>query len=153
MTLLLAGCKAEETMETISDELVQPVMTQPARICVALPGETSLPAMENDNGRIYICNDYEIVLQTLPGGDLEKTMQSVSGHEQEDMTVMETFCDGNDRYEFIWVSAGEGGEQIGRGAILDDGNYHYCLSVLWDAEAAKKTQVNWDQVFSSFQLE
>lgn len=152
MTLLLAGCGAEETFETIADELVQPVMARPGHISVQLPGETALPVIENDSGRIYVCNDYEIVVQTLDGGDLDKTMQTVSGMEKENLTVMETFSDGVSRYEFVWASAGETGDQTGRGAILDDGNYHYCLSVLCNAENGEKTQINWDQVFSSFCL-
>ena len=150
MTLLLTGCAAEETFETIADEMALPVMAQPGNISVQLPGETALPVFENDNGRVYVCNDYEIVIQTLDSGDLEKTMQTVSGHEREDLTVMETFSDGVSRYEFVWAAAGETGEQVGRGIILDDGSYHYCMSVLRDAEMSKKTQINWDQVFSSF---
>lgn len=153
ISLLLTGCGAEETFETVSDDLAAPAIAQPGKISVALPGETALPAMENDNGRIYICNDYEIVIQTLAGGDLEETVQTLSGHKKADMTVMETFRDGVDRYEFVWASAGEGGEQLGRGAILDDGNYHYCLSVLRSAETIDKSQINWDQVFSSFGLD
>lgn len=151
MILLLTGCRAEETFETVADELVQPVMAQPGTISVQLPGETALPVIENDSGRIYVCNDYEIVLQTLPSGDLEETMNALSGYGREDLTVMETFVDGVSRYEFVWASAGETGDQAGRGVILDDGNFHYCMSVLRTAEN-EKSQVNWDQVFSSFTL-
>lgn len=152
MTGLLAGCGAEDTFETVADELVQPVMLQPRFVCVDLPGETALPVVENDNGRIYICNDYEIVLQTMDSGDLEETMEIMSGLGAEDMTVMETTSDGIRRYEFVWAAAGEGGDQTGRGVILDDGNYHYCLSVLRFADLPEKTQINWEDVFSSFCL-
>lgn len=152
MILLLTGCGAEETFETVADEMALPVMAQPGSISVQLPGETALPVFENDNGRVYVCNDYEIVIQTLDAGDLEKTMQTVSGHERENLTVMETFSDGVSRYEFVWAAAGETGEQVGRGVILDDGNYHYCMSVLRDAQSGEKSQVNWDQVFSSFSV-
>ena len=152
MTGLLAGCGAEDTFETVADELVQPVMLQPRFVCVDLPGETALPVVENDNGRIYICNDYEIVLQTMASGDLEETMEIMSGLGAENMTVMETTSDGISRYEFVWAAAGEGGDQTGRGVILDDGNYHYCLSVLRFADLPEKTQINWEDVFSSFCL-
>ena len=40
---------------------------------------------------------------------------------------------------------------LGRGAILDDGNYHYCMSLLRPAE--KVSQVLWNPVFASFSLE
>lgn len=152
LMLLLTGCRAEETFETVADELLLPVMAQPGHISVQLPGETALPVIENDSGRIYVCNDYEIVLQTLDAGDLAQTMKILSGHSREDLTVMETFCDGISRYEFVWAAAGETGDQTGRAVILDDGNYHYCMSVLRSADLAEKNQVNWDQVFSSFAL-
>jgi len=150
--LLLCGCTAQETMETISDEILLPVMAQPRDISVQLPGETALPVVENDAGRIYLCNEYEIVLQTLDAGDLQSTMQILSGMDREQLTVMETFSEDVTRYEFVWTSAGEQGEQLGRAVILDDGTYHYCLSVLRSAEKADKSQINWNQVFGSFRL-
>lgn len=152
MMLLLTGCGAEETAETLADELLVPVMAEPGRISVQLPGETALPVMENQNGRVYICNDYEIMVQTMEGGDLNETIRSLSGMDREDLTVMETATDGVNRYEFVWASAGENGDQSGRAVILDDNHYHYCLSVLRDTDADDKSQVNWDQVFSSFSL-
>ena len=150
LMILLTGCGAEETFETVADELVLPVMAQPRFVCVDLPGETALPVIENDHGRIYVCNDYEIVLQTVESGDLESTIQTVSGLSRDDITVMETTADGVARYEFVWAAAGERGERLGRGVILDDGNYHYCMSVLRDAEAV--SQVVWRDVFESFTL-
>ena len=152
MVLLLTGCGAEDTFETISDELVLPVMAQPRNISVELPGEAALPVIENSDGRIYICNDYEIILQTLDAGDLEETLKALSGLSREDMTVVETFADGISRYEFVWATAGEAGDRCGRGAILDDGNYHYSLSALCSADSEDKSQVSWEDVFSSFSL-
>lgn len=152
MAVLLTGCAAEDTLETVADEILVPVMAQPRFICVDLPGETALPVVENQNGRVYVCNDYEIVLQTMESGDLENTMQIMSGLTQEDLTVMETYNDGISRYDFVWAAAGEMGDQIGRGAILDDGSYHYCLSVLSNAEGNEKSHINWEDVFTSFCL-
>ena len=151
LMILLTGCGAEETFETVADELVLPVMAQPRFVCVDLPGETALPVIENDHGRIYICNDYEIILQTVESGDLESTIQMVSGLSEENITMVETGSEDTRRYEFVWAAAGEGGDQTGRAVILDDGNYHYCLSAL-RCTGNEKTQINWDQVFSSFQL-
>ena len=151
LMILLTGCGAEETFETVADELVLPVMAQPRFVCVDLPGETALPVIENDHGRIYICNDYEIILQTVESGDLESTIQMVSGLSEENITMVETGSEDTQRYEFVWAAAGEGGDQTGRAVILDDGNYHYCLSAL-RSTGNEKTQINWDQVFSSFQL-
>ena len=152
MMILLTGCGAEDTFETVSDELILPVIAQPGYIAVDLPGETALPVIGNDRGRVYICNDYEIVIQTLEAGDLEQTLRELSGHTKADLTVMETVSDGVTRYEFVWAAAGEGGERSGRAVILDDGAYHYCMSVLCDAVPDKKSQVCWEDVFQSFRL-
>ena len=65
---------------------------------------------------------------------------------------METAAGGVARHEFVWAAAGETGEQLGRGVILDDGNYHYCLSVLHKTAPEEKTQISWDRVFASFCL-
>ena len=152
LALLLAGCGAEETWETVSDEWVQPVMAQPGDIRVNLPGETAMPAMEGDSGRMYLAEDYEIYLQTLESGDLEKTVQTLSGYEKEDLTVMHTQSQGISRYEFVWTCAGETGDRIGRAVVLDDGNYHYTMTVLRDADTTETSQIVWNDVFASFAL-
>ena len=152
MTALLTGCGTEDTLETMNDELLAPVMAQPGHISVELPDEAAMPVIENQNGRLYVCNDYEIMIQTMESGDLNQTMEALSGHSREEMTVMETFFDGISRYEFVWAAAGEGGDRTGRAVILDDGNYHYCMTVFCDADSMGKSQINWNQVFSSFDL-
>lgn len=152
MALLLSGCKAEETMETIADEWAVPVMAQPKEISVSLPGEAAMPAVESDSGRIYVCEDYEIVIQTYPSGDLNATIQELSGYSRDDLTIVETVQDGIDRYDFVWASAGEGGDQLGRAVILDDGDYHYTMAVTRPSNTTETSQITWSQVFSSFAL-
>lgn len=150
LALLLTGCTAEETFETISDDIVEQAMAQPREIAVSLPGEVSMPAMESDSGRMYLASDYEIYIQTMDSGDLNATIRTVSGYEKDALTVMETCLDGVDRYEFVWVSAGENGDRIGRGVVLDDGDYHYVMTVLRDADTTENTQIVWSDVFDSF---
>lgn len=152
LSVLLCGCAAEETFETVADEWAAPVMATPREISVSLPGETTVSAMESDTGRFYLCEDYEVSIQTLSGGDLNATIQSVSGYAKEELTVMETQLDGVKRYEFVWVSAGEKGDCIGQGVILDDGDYHYVMTVLRDADTTESSQVVWEDVFHSFSL-
>lgn len=151
--LLLCGCGAEETMETVSDELVVPVMAQPKKIQVSLPGEAAMPAVESDSGRIYVCEEYEIVIQTYPAGDLNATIEELSGYSRDGLTVMNTQQNGMDRYDFVWASAGETGDQLGRGVILDDGDYHYTMAVTRPADTTENSQITWSQVFGSFSLE
>lgn len=145
----LCGCGAEETMETISDEWIVPVMAQPGEITVRLPEDALAPVLEQDHRQLYMGDGYELMLETLPSGDVSTTIRSLSGYDREKLTVIRTRQDSADRYDFVWTAAGETGERLGRGVILDDGAYHYCLSVLRDSE---DTQILWQDVFESFSL-
>lgn len=152
LALLLTGCGSEEVMETVADEWVVPVMAQPLQITVDLPGEAAMPVSESDSGRLYLCQDYEIALQTLSSGDLNATLQSVTGYGKEDLTILETLRSGLPCYEFTWTCAGEEGDRIGQGILMDDGSYHYVMTALWDAEKTESMQVIWSEVFSSFDV-
>ena len=152
LCLLLTGCGARETLETVADDIVQQVMAQPRQIAVELPDNAVAPVLESDSEQIYFCEEYQILVETLSGGDLEATVRSLSGCDREKLTLIETEQDGAKRYDFVWAAAGEGGDLLGRAAILDDGSYHYCLSVLRDADSTENTQVIWRNVFASFAL-
>ena len=152
LTFLLCGCGKQETFETVSDELLQPAMASPREFTVRLPDNAVAPVMENETEQVYMSEDYEIVIETLASGDLDATIRTLSGYGREKLTIMETQWDDVTRYEFVWVSTGEQGQRLGRGVVLDDGNYHYCLSVLRDAEERKMSQIVWSDVFGSFQL-
>ena len=147
----LAGCAQEEAAETVADVWEEPVLAQPKQIHLELPGETVACAMESDSGRIYLGDGYEVMVQTLPGGDLDATIRSLTGFDREDITVLQTSSQEPERWEFAWAAAGERGERVGRGVVLDDGSYHYCLSVLQDAED-DDCQIIWSEVFSTFSL-
>lgn len=151
LALCFTGCGAEETFETVADELVlQTAQVQPGEIQVQLPEEALLPAMENDNGTLYLCRDYDVSVQTLDGGDLNETVRTLSGFDASDLTILETQNEALTRYEFVWSSAGETGDRMCRAAILDDGHYHYCLSAQIDAELAGAYQEMWNGMFESF---
>ena len=152
LSVLLTGCGSRENAEYVQDSPEGTVMALPREVTVDLPGEAAMPTMEQEGRRYYLCNDYEITLDRRPGGDLQQTIEDLTGYAPGDLTVLKTEEPGADRYEFVWVSSGEQGEQLGRAVVLDDGNYHYTLSVLRDAENTEKLQVVWRQVFSSFHL-
>ena len=152
LALLLTGCGAEETFETISDELVQSVAAEVRQVVVTLPIEAASPAAESDGGQLYLCGDYEIYRQTMESGDLNATVMDISGYSRDGLTIVETLQDDCKRYDLVWVSAGEIGDRVGRAAILDDGNYHYCLSVLGDADSADQYRNIWQSMFDSFGL-
>lgn len=150
VALLLTGCGAEETLETVADEAVQAVSAQPREIQVDLPEEAALPAMESDSGVLYMCKDYDVSILTLDGGDLQKTIQTVSGYSADDLTVMQTADGEFTRSEFVWTAAGEFGDQVGRAAIVDDGSYHYVLAATIDADNAQQYREIWNGMFESF---
>ena len=149
--LLLTGCASEDTFETIADEPVAAVMAQPGQISVELPEDAVAPVLESGSEQLWLCDDYEILIQTRPSGDLNGTIQTISGYPKESLTVIETQNQNVTRYDFVWASAGEKGERLGRAVVLDDGNYHYCMSVLRDADA-QESQIVWNEVFQSFSL-
>ena len=152
VSCLLAGCSAEVTMETVADEQVlsQSVVRE---IRVELPEETVLPVMETDTGEIYICRDFEVWVETLPGGDLQRTVGLLTGFDLEDVTVMEREAEGEIRYDLAWSCAGETGPEVGRASIISDGEYHYCLAVQTPEENAAQCREMFNGMFESFTLE
>ena len=150
--MIFAGCGAEQTMETVADEQVLPVLAEPREIFVSLPDDTVLPAMESDSGTVYFCQDYDISIQTMESGDLRKTVESVSGYSPEDLTIMETALIDYTRYDFVWSAAGELGQQVCRASILDDGDYHYVLSIMGHADTAGEYGQIWSGILDSFCL-
>ncbi len=152
MALLLTGCGAEETFETVSDDLMQPVMAQMRQVSVWLPGDAAAPALESEDGAVYVCEDYEVYQQVLPSGDLEATVRSVSGFDLENLTVVTSSRNECKRHDFVWASASEQGDRVGKGCILDDGSYHYILTILGNAETAGKYEAVWREIFDSFSV-
>lgn len=153
MTLLLTGCGARETFETVSDNIVQSVMGQQRDVELNLPSHALAPVVNTDDGgKLYLCDGYVLTVQTLASGDLDRTVRSLSGFGAAQLTVMETASQDGKRYEWVWTSAGEGGDQMGRALVLDDGSRHYCLTVMADAQVAGVLEAEWSGIFSSFRL-
>lgn len=151
--LMLGGCGAEETMETVADEWDVPAMAVPREILLGLPEEAAVSTMESDSGKFYQGDGYEIAVQRLDAGDLDGTLRSLTGFGRDNLTVIQTQSQDLRRYEFVWTSAGESGSRLGQGMILDDGTYHYCLSVLRDDPMPEDSQIVWNDLFRSFALE
>lgn len=151
--LLLTGCSAEETMETVSDVYIQPVMGTMQQAVVSLPVDASVSVLENeDTGTIYLCDGYTVTLNSLPGGNLEQTLRQTTGFGKEDLSLMQTESDGIKRIHGVWTAAGETEQQIGRVMVLDDGSYHYVLTCMADASRMKELQPVWQDLFDSFRL-
>lgn len=152
VALLLSGCGAAETFETISDEQVVPVSAEIREVFISLPPEAASPVLEDEEGCVYVCGDYEIYQQTLSAGDLSATARAVSGYDAEDLTMVKTMAGTHKRYDFVWATVADQGDRVGKGCILDDGNYHYVLTIVGDAQTAGEHQAVWQEVLDSFAL-
>lgn len=150
--LLLTSCGTAEVYETISDEPVIAASAQPRGMRFDLGQEPILPVMESDGGQLYLCGDFDVMVQTMDAGDLENTVYQVSGFLPEELTVLQTESGDVDQYEFVWTAATDEGQQIGRATILDDGSYHYILSATVNAELIEEYQEIWNGIFESFEL-
>lgn len=152
MALFLSGCAAVPTFETVTDVIVTEDPAQPREVTLELPDDASTLTMENEQGTLYLCDDYEITVQTVWGTDINATIRNATGYEPEDLTVIQTRENGYTRYELVWATTGETGERIGRCTVLDDGNYHYVLTVMAQPQQTGMMQDAWNELFSSFAL-
>ena len=148
---LLSGCGAEEVFETVADVPAEPVMSPQRQVRVELPQDAAAHVMEDGEGaKMYLCDGYSLWLQTLPGGDLDRTVRTVSGLERQGLSLIGRMDGQVRRYEWVWSAAGENGDQLCRAAVLDDGQWHYCMATMVSAEDNAFVRERLDQVFSSF---
>lgn len=152
LSMVLPGCGAAETFETLGEISFPDTPGVHRNISFSVPKEAAAPVVQGEKGQLYVCEGYELWSQTLPGGDIARTVKAVSGYDREELTVLQQQAEGVKRYDFAWTSAGEQGALIGRAAVLDDGNYHYVLAAMCDALDAGELRGSWDTVFQSFSL-
>lgn len=153
VALLLCGCVSQETFETMLDVLDTGEIEIAKQVTMELPKEAAVTTMESSDGAVlYLCDGYTLFVQTLAGGDLDRTMKQVTGYPKDRLTVLETKTGGTKKYSCVWAAAGEGGDQVGRAVILDDGNYHYCVSVMSDSEISGELTPVWQALMSSVSL-
>lgn len=151
--LMLTGCGARETFETVADVYSPADPAEHRAVTLTLPEGTTASSMEHESGEYYLCGDFEFGIETMDAGDLAQTVAAVCGYALEDVTVIQTQTEEFDRYDFVWCAVGEGGDQIGRAVILDDGSYHYVLTALTDAANAGDLRDSWNEMFASFGLD
>ncbi len=152
--VLLCGCKQTADFETVMDSVVIPVTAEKMDVFVNLPENAAKAVMTTDEyGSIYLCDNYTVTVQTVSGGDLRATVKNATGHTPEQLALMEIKQGNYKRYCGTWTAAGETGQQVGRCVILDDGNYHYVLTTMADAQiAGKLLQEDWNDVLNSFRI-
>ena len=153
LVVLLAGCGAPRSFETLSDEYVQPPQPVMRETQLGLPEEAAVSAITNaDQGSIYLCDGYTITVQTMDAGDLDATLRTISGYGKDRLNLLERQAADHRRYECVWAAAGEGEDQVCRAVILDDGNYHYTLTLTAGASNAGDLAQTWQELLGSFTL-
>lgn len=150
--MLLAGCAAPG-LETVSDVYVTQPPAEMKTLRLELPEDAAEAMMEGRMGtRLYLCDGYELRLQTLAARSLDDVLRTVTGYGEDRLTVMKTRTGDLDRYDCVWCTAGEGGELVGRTAILEDGEYFYCVSALADSGSAYELTGVWQEILDSLKL-
>lgn len=149
--VLLTGCSLQ-TFETVEDLNDVPAIAQPATLLIDLPEEAAAPAMEGSSGTLYFCGDYEIMVEVMPSGNLDRTLETLTGFCSDELKLMKTDRCGADCYESAWSAAGEAGDHVGRVLILDDDDFHYCVSVMASAENAGSCAEEWNEILESVAL-
>ena len=150
-TLLLTGCSQPETLETVDDAYVIPEIPEAQQVSFWLPEGASLTVSEG-TGELYVCDDFTALVQIFASGDLEATVRAVTGYEKDRLELLGWKTAQGQRWECAWASAGESGDQIARTLILDDGNYHYTLTLQAEAEKGGELSDAWSEIFQTFEL-
>lgn len=150
--LLLSGCASQQTFETVGDIYVQGPFAEPKQIEVSLPREAAAVANSAESAVLYLCDGFDVTVQTLSGGDLDATVRNVTGYERENLTVIQLASEKYMRYDIAWSCAGEATEQICRATILDDGVYHYVVTCMGNQSDYQSMAASWDAILGSFDL-
>ena len=151
IVLMLSGC-AVQTFEKVEDDNDITAMAEPATLLVDLPEDAAVPAMQGATGSLYFCDGYDIMVEIMASGNLNDTLQSLTGFGQDELEMIRTRRCGVDCYEGAWSAAGEAGDHVGRVLVLDDGKFHYCVTVLTLAEDAGSCAEDWKEILDSVAL-
>ena len=150
---LLGGCASEQTFETLLDAYDVSVMAEVRQVELALPEDAVIETFEQENvGKLYLCDGYSVAVQTMESGNLNKTLFEVTGFEKDQLAIIKTKRGDLTHYDYTWCAAGETEEQICRGILLDDGNYHYVVTVMADASKAGDLTATWQHILDSAKL-
>ena len=152
LMFLLTGCSLQ-TFEKVEDGNVVQAMATPASLLIDLPESAAAPAMKGNSGSLYFCDQYDISVEVLPSGNLNDSVKTLTGYERENLTLVQTQRGNATCYTGVWSTAGEAGDYVGRLLILDDGSFHYCVSIMARANIAGECAQEWNDVFASVRLE
>lgn len=150
---ILTGCGAHTSLETVNDEMLEYVEPAACSIELALPEGAAEPVMESvSGGTLYSCDGFWVSTCTMPGGDLDRTFQEITGFGKGSLRYMETRQGNLKRYDCAWTAAGEVKQQVCRTVILDDGKNHYAVTASCDFDLAGVLKNDMQSVLDSVSL-
>lgn len=151
--LLLTGCSEPESFETMSDHYVEETRPQAQETSFWLPQGAALMTSTTETGaQLYECEGFTAWTQVFASGDLDATLQAVTGQDPERIQRICRKSSQGQRSECAWACAGETGDQVARTLVVDDGYYHYTLTVMAPAQNAADLALTWQDMFQSFRL-
>lgn len=133
LALALTGCGKHDALETVTDVYGEEIAAAPRQTDLQLPAGAAQPVSSMSDGALYVCDGYTVTVQTLEGGDLDRSLRSVTGFSRDALELIEQTQGETRRYDWAWSCAGEGGDAVCRGVLLDDGYYHYVMTVVAEA--------------------
>lgn len=151
MLCLLTACGGGQERETLQDEYI-PLQEMPMQVSLTLPEDATMQTIAGAEGKLYLCGSFTATVQTLQGGDLSRTVADTTGYDFSRLNLIKTEKDGITCYRCSWTTAGEGGQQVARTLILDDGNFHYAVTVMASEENAGELSEIWQEIFNSVTL-
>lgn len=132
-TLLLTGCAAEPTWETVDDcfdQTVSAPVEQPYQIMFSVPMEAVLETFSRrENGTVYSHpdGDYEIQALVLQQTDIDEIILDLTGFLPETVQRIETERYAMPEYQFVWYTTSEEGGWLHQADVLTDRDYSYAL--------------------------
>lgn len=151
MLCLLTACGGGQERETLQD-VYTPQKETPMQVNLTLPEDATMQTITGTEGKLYLCDNFTVTVQTLLGGDLSRTVIETTGYDLDRLTLIKTEKDGITCYRCSWAAAGEGGDQAAQTLILDDGSFHYAVTVMASEEKTGALTEVWQGILRSVSL-
>ena len=157
LALLLSGCAAQYTWETVDDTVpASAEASAPACRLTLAAAEDVLEPVFSDDGRTAVYEqkdgDYEITAQTMRAADRNDIVQRLSGFAPEQIEVVQTQRFGMPEYQFAWYASGEEGGRLCRADVLCDGDWCYAVTFSVKEECGSACDAAAERVFASICL-
>ena len=149
----LSGCSVGPDYETIADVWEETrSAVNPGRLELPLPEGAEMEVMESSGDSFYSVGSWDLWTKVLSGGDMERTLETISSVNAENMTTVKRNMGAVSCTETVWSVASEEGQRDVRAGVLDDGGYHYCICLSAPEEDAEEAAQVFRELLSSARI-